>query len=86
MHVLKFIEKFQQNGLLDHVNLSIGDLCKDTHAPVLAHLLPLINDIISIEVAVSAQLLDIYGNENNKDDISELNIKMMEKTRFLGAR
>jgi hypothetical protein len=83
--VLNFMLKFQQNGLLDNVNLVFGKLfLKDIVQPVLCHLLPLINGIGSILVK-SAQLVDLYDAENSKE-IYELNMKMMEKTRILGVR
>jgi hypothetical protein len=80
------MQKFQQNGLLDNVNLSFGELsAKDIVQPVLCHLLPLFNGIVSIVLSVSAQLVDIYDAENSKE-IYERNMKMLEKNRFLGAR
>jgi hypothetical protein len=80
------MEKFQQNGLLDNVTLEFDKLpSKDILLPVLRHLLPLINGIHGIDVNNSAQLVDFYDAENSKE-IYELNMKMMEKTRFLGAR
>jgi hypothetical protein len=73
------MQKFQQNGLLDNVNLSFGKLPpKDIFQPVLGHILPLINGIKSV-VIHSAPLV-------NSKKIYEMNMKMMEKTRFLGAR
>jgi hypothetical protein len=79
------MHKFQQNGLLDYVNLCIWDLPKDILQQVLGHLLPLINGIVSIEVMESAQLADIY-DAGNRQETYELNMKMMEKTRFLSVR
>jgi hypothetical protein len=77
------MQKFQQNGLFDNVNLYIAKLSsKDILQSVLSHLLPLINGIVAIFVH-SAQLVDIYHVENNKK-IYEMNMKMMEKTRILG--
>jgi hypothetical protein len=77
------MQKFQKNGLLDNVNLlSFGQLpVKAIIQPVLCHILHLINGIVSIYVS-SAQLVDFYDDGNSKE-ISELNMKMMEKTRFL---
>jgi hypothetical protein len=84
--VLDFLQKFQQNGLLDNVNLWFAKLLsKDIVQPVLCHLLPLINGILSITVEDSAQLVHFYDAENSKE-IYELNMKMMEKTRCLGVR
>jgi hypothetical protein len=80
------MQKFKQNGLLDNVNLVFAKLSvKDIVQPVLCHLLPLINGIVSINVEKSAQLFDFYDAENSKE-ISEMNMKMMEETRFVGAR
>jgi hypothetical protein len=79
------MQKFQQNGLLDNVNLCIWELKKDIFQSILCHLLPLINGIRSIDVTKSAQLVDIYDVGNSKE-IHEMNIKMMEKARILGAR
>jgi hypothetical protein len=79
------MQKFQKNGLLNNVNLLFYNLSsKDILQPVLCHLLPLINGIVSIEVH-SAQLVGIYDAENSKE-INELNMEMMSETRFLGAR
>jgi hypothetical protein len=79
------MQKFQQNGLLDNVNLAFGKLpSNDILHPVLCHILPMINGINSIYLLDSAQLVDIYDAENSKE-IYELNMKMMEKTRLLGT-
>jgi hypothetical protein len=84
--VLEFMRKFQQNSLLDNVRLVIDDeLKKDIVQPVLTHLLPLVNGILSIEFSDSAQLVDIYKARKDKE-IYERNMEMMEKTRFLGDR
>jgi hypothetical protein len=78
------MQKFHQNGLLDNVTLSFDKLSsKDVVQPVLCHILPLINGIVSIEMAGSAQLVDIYDAGNSKE-IYELSMKMMEKARALG--
>jgi hypothetical protein len=77
------MQKFQQNGLLDNVSLEFES--KALIQPVLGHLLPLIKSIFSIDVRDSAQLVDIYDAGNSKE-IYELNMKMMEKTRFLNIR
>jgi hypothetical protein len=82
--VLNFLQKFQQNGLLDKVNLEFPKLSKDIVQPVLCHLLPLVNGIVSIFMD-SAQLVHFYDAGNSKE-IYELNIKMMEETRFLAIR
>jgi hypothetical protein len=79
------MQKFQQNGLLDNLFLGIYVLKKDIFQPILCHILPLINGILSIEVSESAQLVDIYDDGNSKE-IYEMNMRMMEKTRILGAR
>jgi hypothetical protein len=80
------MQKFQQNGLLDNVNLSFsGSLSKNKIQQVLRHLLPLMNGIVSIDVNNSAQLVDFYDAGNSKE-IYEMNMKMMEKTRILAAR
>jgi hypothetical protein len=80
------MQKFQQNGLLDNVDLYIAKLsAKDILPKVLCYILPLINGIVSIYVRDSAQLVDFYDAENSRE-IYELYMKMMEKTRFLGAR
>jgi hypothetical protein len=80
------MQKFQQNGLLDNVNLSFGELSsKNIVQPVLCHILPLINGIVSIELEESAQLVDIYNAANSKE-ICEMNMKMMKETRILYAR
>jgi hypothetical protein len=77
------MQKFQQNGLLDNVKLSVGELsAKDIVQPVLCHLLPLINGIVSIYLLDSAQLIAIYDAGNSKE-IYEMNMKMMEETRIL---
>jgi hypothetical protein len=80
------MQKFQQNGLLDNVNLLFDNLpSKAIVQPVLCHLLPLINGIVSIYVQDSAQLVDFYDAGNTKE-IYKLHMKMMEKTGFLGTR
>jgi hypothetical protein len=77
------MQKFQQNGLLDNVNLSFGKLSRKTVIqPTLSRLLPLLNGIVSIELTDSAQLVYFYDAENSKE-IHKLYMKMMEKTRFL---
>jgi hypothetical protein len=82
--VLNFIQKFQQNGLLDNVDLEFGELsAKKILQPVLCHLLPLFNGIKSIEVEDSGQLVDFYDAANSH---YEMSMKMMEQTRFLCAR
>jgi hypothetical protein len=79
------MQKFQQNGLMDNVNLEFGHLFpKDIIQPVLCHLLPLINGIVAIYVSDSTQLVDFYDAGNSKE-ILEMNMKMMEKTRYLGT-
>jgi hypothetical protein len=82
--VLKFMQKFQQNGLLDNVNLAFSHLKSKDFGPVLCHILPLINGIVSIALRDSAQLADIYSAGNIRE-IYELNMEMMEKTRILGV-
>jgi hypothetical protein len=78
--------KFQQNRLLDNVNLVFNKLSpKDILHPILCHLMPLINGINSIEVSESLQLVDFYDAGNSKE-IYEMNIKMMEETRLLSVR
>jgi hypothetical protein len=80
------MQKFQQNGLLDNVNLVFGKLpSNDILHPVFCHLLPLTNGIVSISVRDSAQLVDIYDAGNNKE-IYEMNMKMMEHARFLTVK
>jgi hypothetical protein len=79
------MRKFQQNGLLDNVNLSFGELSANIAQPVLCHLLPLINGIATVDLDNSTQLIDIYDAGNSKE-ISELNMKMMEETRFVAVR
>jgi hypothetical protein len=93
--VLNFIREFHQKGLLDSVNLSFGDLQKYTVAPVLSDLLPLFNDIVSVEVANSKFMKHIYkdaGNSSNKKFLtfnkkfSALAMEMMQKPRILAVR
>jgi hypothetical protein len=80
------MQKFQQNGLLDNVNLSFGELSsKDILPTVLCHILPLINGINSIYVKNCAQLVDIYDAGNSKE-IYKMNMKMMEKPRLLSVK
>jgi hypothetical protein len=80
------MQKFQQNGLLDNVTLAFGKLSpKKIVHPVLCHLLPLINGIVLIDMMNSAQLVNIY-NARNRKEIYGIYMKMMEKTRILGAR
>jgi hypothetical protein len=57
----------------------------DKIQPVLCHLLPLINGIVALDLDNSTQLVDIYDVENSKE-ITEQNMKMMEKTRLLNVR
>jgi hypothetical protein len=77
------MQKFQQNGLLDNVSLLFEPLpSKNILQPLLFHLLPLINGIVSINVGDSDQLVKIYDAGNSKE-LYELNMKMMEQTRFL---
>jgi hypothetical protein len=81
------MQKFKQNGLLDNVNLAFGELsAKDIVQPVLCHILPLINGIVSINMEDSAQLVDFYEAGGNNKEIYGMNMKMMEKTRFLGVK
>jgi hypothetical protein len=80
--VLNFMQKFQQNGLLDNVQLLFDNLSVKDIQPVLCHILPLINGIVSIGVADGAQLAHIYDDANSKE-IYELNMKMMEEPSFL---
>jgi hypothetical protein len=81
------MKKFQQNGLLDNVTLWFDKLPSNNivQPPVLCHLIPLLNDLLSVELKNSAQLAAIYDAENSKE-IHGLYMKMMEQTRFLGAR
>jgi hypothetical protein len=78
------MQKFQQNGLLDNVNLTFDKLSSKDIQPVMSRILPLINGIVSIYVSDSTQLVDFYDAGNSKE-IYELNMKMMEKTRYLGT-
>jgi hypothetical protein len=81
------MQKFQQNGLLENVNLSYKILpSKAIIHPVLCHILPLINGIVSINLMFSAQLIHIYDDVNSQQEIHELSMTMMEKTKFLGVR
>jgi hypothetical protein len=79
------MQKFKQNGLLDNANLSFAAnlSSKDIVRPILCHLLPLINGIISILVRDCAQLVNFY-DAGNSNEYYELKMKMMEKTRILG--
>jgi hypothetical protein len=80
------MQKFQQNGLLDNVNLEFSCLLsKEKIHPVLCHLLPLMNGIFSIDMMNSAQLVDFYDAGNSKE-IHEMNMKMMEQTQYLIVR
>jgi hypothetical protein len=79
------MQKFQQNGLLGNVTLVFEKLPPNVVPPVLCHLLPLINGIVSIFIH-SAQLVDNIYNAGNSKEIYELNMKMMEKTRSLIVR
>jgi hypothetical protein len=81
------MQKFQQNGLLENVNLSFAAnlSSKDIVQPVLRHILPLINGIVSINLLDSAQLVDFYDDGNTKE-IHEMKVKMMEQTRILIIR
>jgi hypothetical protein len=77
------MRKFQQNGLLDNVNLSFpSSLSKEKIQPVLCHLLPLLNGIVGIDLTNNAHLADIY-DDGNSQEIHEMNMKMMEETRLL---
>jgi hypothetical protein len=79
------MQKFQQNGLLDNVNLQFAKIpptSKVIVQQVLGHLLPLINGIRSINMVDSAQLIDFYDAGNSKE-IYERNMKMMAETRIL---
>jgi hypothetical protein len=81
------MQKFQKNGLLDNLNLEFDNLSsKEILQPVLCHLLPLVNGIGILSIFVhSAQLVDFYDAGNTKETY-EMNMKMMEETRFLGVR
>jgi hypothetical protein len=81
------MQKFQQNGLLDNVNLAFAAnlSSNDIVQPVLLHILPLINGIVSINLLDSAQLVDFYDDGNSKE-IHEMSMKMMEQTRVLIVR
>jgi hypothetical protein len=80
------MQKFQQNGLLDNVNLEFYKIpSKDIVQLVLCHILPLINGIKSIDVDDSSQLVDFYDDGNSKE-IYEMNMKIMKETRILAAR
>jgi hypothetical protein len=76
--------KFQQKGLLHNVNLWIDTSSKHIVQTALCHLLPLINGIVSIDMWDSTQLVDFYDASNSKQ-IYEMNMKMMEETRFLSV-
>jgi hypothetical protein len=78
------MQKFRQNGLLDNVNLwfAANISSKNIVQPILCHLLPLINGIVSIYLMDSALLVDFYDAGNSKK-IYEQNMKMMEQTRIL---
>jgi hypothetical protein len=76
------MQKFQQNGLLDNVNLLFARSLSKNILQVVCHILPLINGIVAI-FGHSAQLVDIYNSANSKK-IYEMNMKMMEETRILG--
>jgi hypothetical protein len=79
------MQNFQQNGLLDNVNLWFYKIFpKDIVQPLLCHILPLINGIVSIHLQ-SALLVDFYDAGNSKG-IMEVNMKMMEKPRLLSVR
>jgi hypothetical protein len=77
------MQKFQQNGLLDSVNLTLPSFrSKNKIQPVLCHLLPLINGIAAVNLNKGAQLVDFYNTGNSKE-IYELYMKMVKKTRLL---
>jgi hypothetical protein len=79
------MQKFQQNGLLDNVNLAFSCfISKDKIQPVLCFILPLINGIDTVTAEDSAQLVNIYDDGNSKE-IYEMNMKMMEETRLLAV-
>jgi hypothetical protein len=80
------MQKFQQNSLLDNVNLEFYKVpSKDIVQLVLCNILPLINGIVSIDVDDSAQLVDFYDAGKSKE-IYEMNMKMMEEIRILAVR
>jgi hypothetical protein len=67
------------------VHLKFAKLsAKDIVQPVLCHILPLINGIISIFMD-SAHLVQFYDAGNSKE-IYEFNMKMMEETKRLCVR
>jgi hypothetical protein len=78
------MQKFKQNGLLDNANLwfDANLSSKNIVQPILCHLLPFINGIVSIYLMDSALLVEFYDTGNNKE-IYEMNMKMMEETRIL---
>jgi hypothetical protein len=76
------MQKFQQNGLLDNVTLDFSKLsAKDIVQPVLCHILPLLNGIVSVFMQ-SAHLVHFYDAGKSKE-VYELNMKMLEETKIL---
>jgi hypothetical protein len=101
MSILNFLGKFQENSLLENVNLDVGfgyhhynyESILDEHIllQVLIHILPLISSIHSIQIkSVDIDLFDMVYNNNNtyhgNSHESQLLLKeMMAQTRILLA-
>jgi hypothetical protein len=87
MSVLKFMQRLRYNALLSNVNLwfTSSKLSKDTPMEAMAHVLPLINNINSI------QSWDIYKfsqilNAGNHNEYSQMAKTMLVRTRILETR
>jgi hypothetical protein len=89
MPLINFLQKFQQNGVLANVNLSILEMTIEKLRAFTGHLLPLIDPINSIQLMNADEMLgEIYNPsmKNMDNGCAELLNTLMAMPTFLEAR
>jgi hypothetical protein len=89
--VLNFLHKFHhhQNALLANANLSISRLPMEKVQPILAQILPFIDDnidslqLVDHELLGNSRLLNNNQSSGNNEEFSELMTQMLAQVRIL---
>jgi hypothetical protein len=78
------LHRFQQNSLLQNVNLDLGNIPTGKLLPFLTHILPLIDSIESVKTAKIHQLIEICEDPvENNNGLSQMVKTAMAQTRIL---
>jgi hypothetical protein len=80
--VVDFLRKFQENSLLENVNMYLYAAEYYNHVPILNKMVPLISSIDSIDFC-QLNLFDWVYNNDNDEESQQLLKTMVAQTRIL---